>query len=344
MTEIQATLQIGEEIGRGHFGRVHIGNDAIRERLAIKIMEQREDEDEEYWTARKNGLIAEGSSLERANHQNIVHVHYVTHAPGGDGVHLVMEYCEGGSLESHYKMGPMLPSKVRKVGKDVSLGLASLHDRGMIHRDIKPANILLNTRGIAKVSDFGLVTDDIVDGYAEGAGYRDHLAPEYYEDRVCSIKSDIWAHGVTLYRLLHGHDWYAMQVPPRYVVSNGGFANSLKWLPHVSGEWRRVIRKMLCDNPHKRPTDMREVSRLLGAIDITDSWSCENTANQITWIRNHKARVQTVRLIRHSERVYSWESVSAPASGVGRSRKMGGENRIGYKQAEKELRAFFDSN
>lgn len=344
MTQIQATLQIGEEIGRGHFGRVHIGSDATRERLAIKIMEQREDEDQEYWTARKNGLIAEGLSLQRATHANIVHVHYVTHAPTGDGVHLVMEYCEGGSLESHYKTGPMLASTVRKIGKDISLGLASLHDRGMIHRDIKPANILLGERNIAKVSDFGLVTDDIVDGYAEGVGYRDHLAPEYYEDHVCSIKSDIWALGVTLYRLLHGHDWYASQVPPRLVVADGGFANSLKWLPHVSDGWRRLIRRMLRDDPHERPNDMREVSRLLGDIDITDPWTCKIVSNEITWIRDKKTRIQTVRLVRHSERVYSWEADSKPISGAGRSRKLGGTYRIGYKQAEKELRAFFNAN
>lgn len=344
MTAVESTLIVGEEIGRGHFGRVHIGRDVLRDRLAIKIMERQEGEAEANWIARRDGLVREGHRLHQAAHANVVTVHYVTTDKGGQSIHLTMEYCPGGSLETPYKAGPMRHDAVRKFGKHICLGLASLHDRGMIHRDIKPGNVLISADNVAKVSDFGLVTDDIVEGYAAGAGYRDHLAPEYYTSGVCSVKSDIWALGITLYRLLHGHDWYAAQTKPRFLVKNGGFAQTLKWLPHISDGWRRLINRMLSDESAARPNDMREVSRLLGAINVDHPWTCDIGENQISWERIIGGRRQTVSYSRHSFRHYSWNAASQALTINGRNRQLGGSSNVSRVQAERELRAFFRAN
>src|SRR5438876_9682636 len=56
----------------------------------------------------------------------------------------------------------------------------------------------------------------------------------------------------TLFRSLHGREWYSRGPAPRTVVANGGFANKLVWLPHVTPKWRRFIRKMLNDDPDSR--------------------------------------------------------------------------------------------
>ncbi|QOD65801.1 serine/threonine protein kinase [Ochrobactrum sp. MT180101] len=344
MTAVEATLVLGEEIGRGHFGCVHIGSDLLRDRLAVKVMTRKEGEDEQVWIARRDGLVREGDRLHRAAHPNVVLVHYITTGRDGHEIQLSMEYCAGGSLETHYKSGPMNCADVRKFGKQVCLGLASLHDRGMVHRDIKPGNILISGEGVAKVSDFGLVTDDIVEGYAHGAGYTDHLAPEFYTAGVCSIKTDIWALGITLYRLLHGHDWYNAQVRPRFLVRNGGFAQTLKWLPHISDSWRRTIKRMLSDDSADRPSDMRDVSRLLGSITVDNPWACTVAENQISWRRNRQERIQTVQFNRHSSRSYSWSAFSASVAPNGRNRQLGGAENLNRIQAERELRSFFNAH
>jgi eukaryotic-like serine/threonine-protein kinase len=75
-----------------------------------------------------------------------------------------MELCQGGCLQSKFDSGPMLLADVRKYATHITMGLAALHARNMLHRDIKPANILLNKQGIAKLGDFGLVTDNIILG------------------------------------------------------------------------------------------------------------------------------------------------------------------------------------
>ena len=82
-------------------------------------------------------------------------------------------------------------------------------------------------------------------GYASHAGYSDHLAYELWHGVGTSVRSDIWALGMTLYRLIYGADWYARAVKPRFIIKEGGFADKLTWLPHVPKRWRTVIRKML---------------------------------------------------------------------------------------------------
>src|SRR5262249_50868481 len=142
-----------------------------------------------------------------------------------DAVHLVMEYCRRGSLQEVFERSPMNLAAVRKVATDITFGLQALHTRGMLHRDIKPGNVLLDESGVTKLGDYGLVTDNIILGYGSQAGYADHIAPEVWQGSGTSVRSDIWALGMTLYRLLHGAQWYSSSPTPRAVVPNGGFVD-----------------------------------------------------------------------------------------------------------------------
>lgn len=338
MTDLKSTLKVGDELARGHFGRVHIGSDGIRNELAVKVLLPVEGETDEKWKERKAALLKEGANLERASHRNIVAVHYLCEAANDDAVNLVMEFCHGGSLENAYRAGPMVPDEVLGIARDVCMGLASLHDRGMLHRDIKPGNILRDRNGLAKIGDFGFVTDEIIEGYAAGAGYLDHLAPEFYTDRVSSIRTDLWALGVTLYRLLHGHAWYEASDAPQFVIPEGGYAETLEWLPHIGKKWRRIIKSLLNDDPSKRPEHARALRRALADVDSC-IWRCQ-IGETITWTKIANNRRHEVHLEKHNKRSYSWSAVSYPI-GSGRPRTIGSGSKIGYRQAERELRQFF---
>ena len=106
------------------------------------------------------------------------------------------------------------------------------------HRDIKPANILLNSRATTFIGDFGLVTDRNRFRIRREAGYYDHLAYEIWHGKGTSVRSDVWAFGATLFRLLHGKQWYEEMPSPKNVIGYGGFADGLKWLPHIPKKWR----------------------------------------------------------------------------------------------------------
>lgn len=341
MTNFVSELKIGAKLGNGHFGEVFKGQDPAHGEVAVKILRREAYHDDASWPAYKAAYIAEAQNLSKATHRNVVQVHHVVEAPDGESVVICMAFCSGGSLQTPYESGPMTLPSVRKVGTDVLMGLGAMHAREMIHRDIKPANILLNGRGEAQISDFGLVTDKLVLGYASQAGYSDHIAYEVWNGKGTSTRSDIWALGMTLYRLLHGKEWYEAAPSPQNVVKHGGFADTLRWLPHIPKPWRRVIRKMLNDDDRARYQNAEQALAGLAGLPIAPVWIPRVTPSLVSWEQRNSKRRTLVEWKRHSSRKHEWRAWSEPI-GKGRSRKLGGSASVaGRSHVTSELENFF---
>jgi WD40 repeat protein/serine/threonine protein kinase len=92
---------------------------------------------------------------------------------------------------------------VARLGLQVAEALAYAHARGIVHRDIKPANLLLDTTGVAWVSDFGLVKtqDPALTDTGDFVGTLRYMAPERFRGE-CDVRADVYALGLTLYELL----------------------------------------------------------------------------------------------------------------------------------------------
>ena len=92
---------------------------------------------------------------------------------------------------------------VAQIGRQVASALAHAHAHGIVHRDIKPSNILLDTEGVAWVSDFGLakVDDDDLTHTGDMLGTIRYMAPERFRGEA-DARADIYALGLTLYELL----------------------------------------------------------------------------------------------------------------------------------------------
>ena len=341
MSGFQSGLRVLDEIDRGHFGKVYLGEDPAHGRVAVKVLAKRPIDSDAEWAAYKASFLAEAQHLSRATHRNVVQVYHIVAAADGNSVQLCMAYCPGGSLQNAFEAGPMTLSAVRKVGTEVLMGLAALHARQMLHRDIKPGNILIDGAGVAKVGDFGLVTDDLLLGYGSQAGYSDHIAYEIWHGSGTSAKSDIWAFGMTLYRLLHGKTWYEESPDPQMEIPNGGFARTLKWLPHVPGSWRRVIRKMLNDDPAARYQTAGQALDALSRLPVSPVWSITVTPDLVRWEQKRSMRLNVVEWKRYSQRRHEWLAWSEPL-GDGRKMTRGGSSRIvGSRQAVAELEAYF---
>ncbi|KZC99431.1 MULTISPECIES: serine/threonine-protein kinase [unclassified Thalassospira] len=361
----KSNLVLGDYLGSGHFGAVYKCQDELHGEVAAKIMSQKRDETEEEWELRKKALLSEAQNLKKATDHNVVPVHYIvykdkqevtvdgeqldqvsTETPDGnslaDSVLFVMKLCEGGSLQEVYEFGPSNIEFTRKVATEITLGLQALHARGMIHRDIKPGNILIDDDGSAKLADFGLVTDELIYGYADRAGYWDHLAYELFKGSGTSVKTDIWALGMTLYRLLHGEKWYTALPRPAVSVPKGGFSNTLTWLPHVPQRWRRVIKKMLNDDPDSRYQSTHQVLHAFADLPTSPCFNCTVEDNFISWERKANSRIIEVTWEQISSRKHHWTAVSKPANGQGRLRTLGGSEGVVCKtQALSGLQEFF---
>ena len=91
-----------------------------------------------------------------------------------------MEYVDGEDLGSLLRRIGRLPEdKAVEIARQLCAGLAAAHDEGVLHRDIKPANIMIDGRGRAKITDFGLAGAVAgIDGVEARAGTPQYMAPE----------------------------------------------------------------------------------------------------------------------------------------------------------------------
>lgn len=325
MSNLLSGLTIGKEIGSGAFGTVYLGQDEAHGTVAVKKLTRDTGWPDPVWNAWKAAFLAEAQNLSKATHDHVVQVHHIVTAEDGETVYICMAYCPGGSLQVAFEKAPLTLPEVRKIGTDVLLGLAALHARGMLHRDIKPANILLSGKN-ALIGDFGLVTDNIAFGYASDAGYYDHVAHEIWHGKGTSERSDIWALGATLYRLLHGQLWYKEAPNPKNLIKSGGFADGLKWLPHVPKRWRRVIRQMMEDDTAKRYQTANQALGAISSLPVSPNWQATVGSDKVRWELTSGNRLRVVEWSR-LPRQHAWTAWSEPL-GKGQKKKLGGSGGI----------------
>jgi len=198
-------FRIIRRIGRGGMGDVYLAQDELLDRrVALKVLAPRLARDKAF----VRRFQTEASAAAKVVHANVVPVHL----NGEDAGHhfFAMQFIEGQSLDQYLALQPRptLEESLRIVEQCLA-GLAAAHQQGLIHRDIKPSNILIEREtGRAVLVDFGLVQiegknlHDAAPGTVMGT--VDYIAPEQVRGRQADHRTDLYALGVLLYRLLSG--------------------------------------------------------------------------------------------------------------------------------------------
>ncbi|GLU23531.1 hypothetical protein SLE2022_395290 [Rubroshorea leprosula] len=200
----KATGNFTTLIGQGAFGPVYKAQMSTGEVVAVKVLatDSRQGEKE---------FQTEVMLLGRLHHRNLVNlVGYCAEK----GQHmLVYVYMSKGSLASHLysEKHELLSWDLRVyIALDVARALEYLHDGAVppvIHRDIKSSNILLDQSMRARVADFGLSREEMVDKHAANIrGTFGYLDPEYISTRTFTKKSDVYSFGVLLFELIAGRN------------------------------------------------------------------------------------------------------------------------------------------
>ena len=184
---------------------------------------------------------------------------------------LVMEFVTGETLSQKVAQGALSETEVLGLAVQICKALEEAHERGLIHRDLKPANIMVNSKGLVKVLDFGLAmlvqTPEDKDrtismSQVRGvAGTLPYMAPEQVLGEELDRRTDLYALGVVLFEMATGHKPFAE-------TQNARLINSILHTPaplptqlnaNVSAGLSRIIGKALAKSPGDRYQLAREL-------------------------------------------------------------------------------------
>ena len=130
----------------------------------------------------------------------------VTDANPDEG-YLVMQLYES-DLSPELSITPLHPSEAARIAYEVARTLAQAHDIDIHHLDVKPGNILLDRRGSAYLTDFGLsaTVRQVLEGAAPRGGTPAYRSPEQCEGRQLEIGPwcDVYSLGAVLFEMLTG--------------------------------------------------------------------------------------------------------------------------------------------
>lgn len=266
------TLAPGREIGRyrlerllgeGATGLVYSATDDEGRRVAVKLLRAERAAE----TASHARFVREARAVHEADSRHLAPILELGEA--GGLTYLAMPYYEGGSLAQRIAaQGRLGIEETVELAAQLGRGLDELHRRGVLHRDVKPSNVLLDTAGVAALSDFGLARgSDWTRLTAEGQilGTPHYLAPELIEGLEATAASDVYALGCVLYECLTGEPPFAGRG-----IAAVGFAHLAEPSPDPR-ERRREISAGLADavlsalekDPRARPTSGTALARMV---------------------------------------------------------------------------------
>ena len=147
------------------------------------------------------------------------------------------------------------------IARQIALGLAFIHDKGVIHFDVKPHNILLDKAGTVKLCDLGISKmishkQDLTLTNPTRAGTPSYMAPELLKSDLKAIGKpvDVYAFAIVFWQLLHlkpphPKDWSVAQLFD--AVLHESHRPPLD--PEVDSRYQSLIQKCWAENSSERP-------------------------------------------------------------------------------------------
>jgi eukaryotic-like serine/threonine-protein kinase len=246
-------FELVRELGRGGFGVVYEARDTVLGRsVAFKAVKAGRRT-----AASEERLLREAEAAARLAHPNIVTLHDVGRTEHGP--YLVLELLRGRTLAQRLEQGPLTVREALRIGVEVAKGLAYAHGQGVIHRDLTPGNVFLCDDGQVKILDLGMA-------HAFGrrkldGGTPAYMAPEQWRGAPEDERTDVFALGVVLHRMLSGELPFERDADGRAGPEQGTPTLDVPDLPALGP----LVARMLSPDPVARPRDAGEVLDALAA-------------------------------------------------------------------------------
>lgn len=217
----------------------------------------------------------EGSILARLTHPAIAHLLDAGVTAAGQP-YLVLEYVDGMAIDRYADEHGLDVDARLGLTRQVLEAVSHAHANLVVHRDLKPSNILVRPDGRIALLDFGIAKLVGADAPApsltlEGGSAMtpEYAAPEQISGGAITTRTDVYALGVVLYRLLSGRHPHedatrspvalfnaiaATAPPPMSRVATTPFARAL------AGDLDTVVEKALRKAPEERYDSVRALA------------------------------------------------------------------------------------
>jgi hypothetical protein len=252
-------------LGRGGMGEVYRADDLkLGQPVALKFLPAALATD----PVRRERFFAEVRITRQLSHPNICRVYDIEEV---DGLHfLSMEYIDGEDLDSLLKrIGHLSNEKALDIARQLVLGVAAAHERGVLHRDLKPANVMLDGHGRVRITDFGLAIAAGEEEPGDTAGTPVYMAPEQLAGKGASVRSDIYALGLVFYEICTGRRAFTATslAELRDQKEHEAPAPPSAVRPTVDPIVERVIMRCLERDPRLRPGSLAAIASALPGGD-----------------------------------------------------------------------------
>ena len=154
--------------------------------------------------------------------------------------------------------GSLEPLRGLHYARQIAEGLDTAYKKGVVHRDIKPQNILINTKDMVKITDFGLARgrDTVTltqSNVFMGTAY--YISPEQAESgRSADTRSDLYSTATVLFEMLTGKPPYEGDTAVDIVIKhmNEKIPSVCRQNPSLPTEMDAFMQKALAKSPADR--------------------------------------------------------------------------------------------
>jgi hypothetical protein len=297
--------RIVELAGRGGMGEVYRAEDLkLGQTVALKLLPEELGHDE----ARLSRLLDEVRIARQVSHPNVCRVYDVGEADTSTGsVHfLSMEWIEGQDLASVLRTEGRLPAdRATFIARQICAGLAAAHDCQVVHRDLKPSNVMLDARGVARITDFGLAeVASVARGEKAREGSPHYMSPEQLAGEEVGLPSDIYSLGLVLYELFTGRQGYTGETLEELTQQRRGLPPPPSSLARdIDPGVEKLILRCLEEDPTRRPQSARDLGDALpGGGSFGEALiAAQQRADRIAAFRSEVSELRRAGLLRISE-------------------------------------------
>jgi serine/threonine-protein kinase len=193
-----------DKVGEGGAAEVYRARDTRLDRIvAVKLLRRQYTYDE----ASRRRFEVEARAAARLSHPNIVDIYDFGETDDGT-MYLAMRFIEGRSLkELIARRGRLAPAEAIAIARQACAALTAAHAQGLVHRDVKPQNMMVDAKGNAHLTDFGVVKALSGPALTQSGmtfGTAAYLSPEQATGEQVGPPSDIYALGCVMYEMLSG--------------------------------------------------------------------------------------------------------------------------------------------